>query len=278
MDVSFVSILLFILTLVLYFMYGKPALVIPSPDTNADTWPDTVRNYEKQVMSSLWLFVGATIVGQWILNVTYTTATCGFNGGRNLIPSTLFTLFPWTLIFGVLVGALIAYPSLKAVFSNVIGYFAISSDANQLLGSLFTDTGIQSNLDEITSAADKNAMARSAEAIIKICGNKGLLINQFSIANFMETWDALSPLMNANATHDVKQKMLDLVVHKENVGEAVWYVYSAIFVSSIVYYNIASRGCVKDLATIKREHDEYIDQHEAAATQLKETTTTYYAS
>jgi hypothetical protein len=75
----------------------------------------------------------------------------------------------------------------------------------------------------------------------------------------------LKPLLKDPATYtdtSVKQELLDLVVLRDNVGEALWYIYTAILVSSIVYYNLATRGCVKDINAIKSDYDEYLKQQE----------------
>ena len=57
------------------------------------------------------------------------------------------------------------------------------------------------------------------------------------------------------------------------------YVYTAILISSIVYYNLATRGCVKSVDQIKAEHDAYIQDKEAADEQAKtNNSTTYIAS
>jgi hypothetical protein len=64
--------------------------------------------------------------------------------------------------------------------------------------------------------------------------------------------------------NDYKAQMLNLVVLKDNIGEGLWYVYTALLISSIVYYNLTNVGCKKSLAQIKASHDEYVEQQEAA--------------
>ena len=49
---------------------------------------------------------------------------------------------------------------------------------------------------------------------------------------------------------------------KDNIGEAMWYSYSALLIISIIYYNLATRGCIKSLDNIKYEHDKYIKAQE----------------
>ena len=71
---------------------------------------------------------------------------------------------------------------------------------------------------------------------------------------------------------------MNLVTIKDNIGEAVWYIYTAILISSIVYYNLATRGCVKSVDQIKSEHDTYIQQQEEADKQKALNNTTYTVS
>jgi hypothetical protein len=71
----------------------------------------------------------------------------------------------------------------------------------------------------------------------------------------------------ASIENDYKTQMLNLVVLKDNIGEAIWYVYTALLISSIVYYNLANVGCKKSVEQIKASHDEYVQQQEEASQQ-----------
>jgi uncharacterized membrane protein len=62
--------------------------------------------------------------------------------------------------------------------------------------------------------------------------------------------------------NEKKQSLLDLVVTKDNVGEAFWYVYTGIFVSSLVFFYLASRKCVQDVDTIKKNYEDYMRENE----------------
>ena len=64
--------------------------------------------------------------------------------------------------------------------------------------------------------------------------------------------------------NDYKLQMLNLVVLKDNIGEAIWYVYTALLISSIVYYNLASVGCKMSVEQIKASHDDYVQQQQDA--------------
>jgi hypothetical protein len=67
-------------------------------------------------------------------------------------------------------------------------------------------------------------------------------------------------------------------VLKDNIGEALWYIYTAILISSIVYYNLATRGCVKSVDQIKAEHDAYVKEQEAAVEQQQVNNSTTYVA
>ena len=73
-----------------------------------------------------------------------------------------------------------------------------------------------------------------------------------------------------------KQNLLELVVLKDNIGEAFWYVYTAILISSIVYYNLASRGCVKSVDQLKSDHEAYVQTQDEANKQKEINNSTIY--
>jgi len=98
--------------------------------------------------------------------------------------------------------------------------------------------------------------------------------------NFLNVWDILKPLMVQGAYDNIelKSQLLSLVALKENIGEALWYIYTAILISSIVYYNLATRGCVKSVDQIKADHDAYIKQAEEANQQQQLNNSTTYVA
>jgi hypothetical protein len=75
---------------------------------------------------------------------------------------------------------------------------------------------------------------------------------------------------------DIKQRLLDLVILKDNIGEAFWYLYTSILISSIVYYNLATRGCIKSVEQIKSEHDNFIKKEEELNKQHELNNSTQY--
>jgi hypothetical protein len=276
MDISFQSLILFIIITILYFAFpsiGKPQLTLDDLNTG-------MTEYYGKNIRSLAFYLGVVVVSQLFLNIGYLMAKCGGSLDKNIGAAALFTFIPWVLIFGVLLAVLLIFPGFKSAFSDVIGYYVVSGGANEIFGSILLGTDLNDMISKATTQEQKDELTKAAEAILKIVGNKSILINQMNPDNFLSIWDTLKPLMTPGSYENtiIKQQLLDLVVLKDNIGEAFWYVYTAILISSIVYYNLATRGCVKSVDQIKEEHDEYIKQQEAAAEQTAATATTYTIS
>jgi hypothetical protein len=164
------------------------------------------------------------------------------------------------------------FPGLKSAFSDVVGYFVVANGANNILNVILQNGDLTDKIDETADADEKKDLKVAAQAIMKLVGNKGILINQMVPGNFESIWALLVPLMvpdfvAGNMTGDfeiatAKNKLLDLVVLRDNIGESMWYIYTAILLTSIVSYNLASRGCVKDVQQMKAAHDDYLQQEE----------------
>ena len=270
MDISFQSLILFIIITILYFVFpsmgGKPQLTLNDliNDVNKSAY------YSKH-MKSLAFYLGMVVVSQLLLNVVYLMSKCGGSLDKNILTAAIFTFIPWILIFGVLLAVLIIFPGFKSAFSDVIGYYVVAGGANEIFGQILLGTDLNDMIEQTADSNQKNELTKAAEAIIKICGNKSILINQINSDNFLDIWNTLKPLMTPGSYDNVeiKQQLLNLVVLKDNIGEGFWYVYTAILISSIVYYNLATRGCVKSVDQIKSEHDAYIKEQETADEQTK---------
>jgi hypothetical protein len=278
MDISFQSLLFFIIITIIYFAFpsiGKPQLTI-------DDLSDDVKmsNFNNKNMKSLAFYLGVVVVSQLFLNIGYLMAKCGGSLDKNIGAAALFTFIPWILIFGVMLAVLIIFPGFKGAFSDVIGYYVVAGGANDIFGQILLGTDLNEMIEKTTDVNKKNELTKAAEAIIKICGNKSILINQINPDNLLKIWDTLKPLMTPGSYEnpEIKTQLLNLVVLKDNIGEAFWYVYTAILISSIVYYNLATRGCVKSVDQIKADHDAYIQQQEAAAEQAKLNDSTNYVT
>jgi hypothetical protein len=278
MDISLQSLILFIIITILYFAFpsiGKPQLTLDNL-TKDGVNPEF---YSKNIKSLLF-YLGVVVVSQLFLNIGYLMAKCGGSLDKNIGAAALFTFVPWILMFGVLLAVLIIFPGFKNAFSDVIGYYVVADGANNIFSSILLGTDLNDSIARAETKEKKDELTKAAEAIMKIVGNRSILINQMNPDNFISIWDSLRPLMTPGSYENdvIKQELLNLVVLKDNIGEAFWYVYTAILISSIVYYNLATRGCVKSVDQIKEDHDAYIKEQEAAEEQKAATATTYTIS
>lgn len=271
MDYSFLALILFVCSTLIYFLFMKPKLTIDTQYVD----------YYRSANKSLMYYIALIIASQLLLNVFYLMSKCGGSPGQNIAAAFGYTLVPYLFIFGILVAVIVLYPSLKTAFSNVIGYMFISSSANRVLTELLVNTNIQDAAAQL-EPEEQRKMEHTAELIMKICSNMSLLINQITPENFNHMWNnVLTPLFKRSLTPDTlkekKEELLRLVALKDNIGEGCWYVYAGVLVTSMVAYNLATRGCIKSVEQIKEDHDKYIKEQEANTKQaeLEAQTPTY---
>jgi hypothetical protein len=276
MDSSYISLLLFGLITIFYFMVLKPTLTLEIIDKGNEGYT----SYITKTYTTLIIYFLMVVLSQFGINASVIVNKCGGSVSQNIGAAALMTFIPWFFIFGVLIAVLIVMPGFKSAFSNVIGYFVVSSKANDILTSLLIDTKTN-NLIEIETETEtdpnkKKGLESAAEAIIKLCGNMSILINQIVPENFNEYWLILQPLMKPEYKNGsiqvipLKEQLLQLVVQRENIGEALWYIYTAVLLTSIIQYNLTTRGCVKDLASIEAAHQQFLEEEateEAAKTK-----------
>ena len=276
---SYLNIVTFLLTTLFYYMALKPRLTY-------ETLNDQ-KNYAAYTSNSyiyLAVYVFLVIVIQFIVNASIITSTCGGSITENIGSAGLYTLLPWILIFGVLVMVITIYPGFKSAFSDVIGFYYVSSSSNKILTELLIDKNIQSKLDadSTMTTSKKEAMQSAADAIIKICGNTSILINQIVPSNFTNYWNILTPLMKTQyqtggpETDDMKSKLFELVVTRDDVGEAMWYMYTGILLTSIVQLKISTAGCASNPQTMEQNYQKFVEQEEQAKTEQEQSTGTTY--
>ena len=267
MDIALLSLFLFIITTMLYIsgipVIGKPELKLNNNSLSSD---DLV-TYYIECMKKMGIFLLIILCTQLTLNITYLIDKCQGSAGKNAGAAILYTLIPWFLIFGVMMAIIAAYPGFKSVFSDVIGYFVISGKASEVLTQVLIKTDVNEAIESEENLEKRKELTSAAEALMKICGNTSILINQMYPDNFINIWDKMKPLMKPGVYEDtnqdnLKQQLLDLVVQRENIGEALWYIYTAMLVSSVVYYNLDTRGCVRDVNSIKADYDAYEKEQE----------------
>jgi len=276
---SYLNILTFLLTTLVYYLAFKPSLKYDDM-MNSDNYNKYLNN--NKLYLAVYFF--AILVIQFIVNAYVITQTCGGNITENMAASGTFTFIPWTLIFGVVIAVLIIYPGFKSAFSDVVGYFYVSGSANKLLTELLVNKDIQKNIDADNNSTpqEKAAMQQAADMIIKICGNTSILINQIVPSNFVEYWNILRPLMKPQYQTDSPQadekrnELFELVVTRDNVGEAMWYIYTGFLITSIVQLKIATRGCITNPTQMAKNYQKYVTKQEDAKKQQQQATSAVY--
>ena len=276
MDIYLTSIIVFIVLTIIYFIVLKPTLTLDKlPEINSVTnvvTMDCFNEYKSSIFPKLALYLLAVCLSQFLLNTNYMNAKCGGSSKDNIGIAALYTILPWTIIFGTMLAVLIIFPGFKSAFSDVIGYFVVSSGAKDIFDAIM-NTDLQKDVDNAQKTGQSTGdLEKAARALTQMVdNNQSILINKMTPDNFADFWSTMRPLMKPTITstasieNDYKTQMLNLVVLKDNIGEAIWYVYTALLISSIVYYNLANVGCKKSVEQIKASHDEYVQQQEDAS-------------
>ncbi len=283
MDTTYLSLIVFILITIAY--YSMPSIG-KIPITLDMLQSGNISQYYTTNLSRLGIYFGLIVLSQFIINIFAVKSKCGGSAGQNIGTAALATFIPWLLIFGIMIAILIMFPGLKSAFSDVVGYFAVSSSANDILTDILLDTNTNELISNTNGLDDtqKTNLKRTAEAILKLAGDKSVLINQIVPENFLMVWNTLIPLMKPEITNNnellgqKQQQLLDLVVLRENIGEATWYTYTAILLTSIISYNIMSRPCLKDVSTMKEERDKYLKEQEEIEKQKQLNNSTTYTA
>ena len=276
---SYLNIVTFLLTTLFYYLAIKPSFTY---DISID--PQKNKQYITSSYMYLAIYLLLVMVIQFMVNASIITSTCGGNITENMGAAGVFTFLPWTLIFGVVILILTIYPGFKSAFSDVVGYFWISSSANKIITELLVDTEVQKKIDSDTTSTpeQKEALQSAADAIIKICGNTSVLINQIVPTNFNSYWSILTPLMkdkykqSGPETDKMKNELFELVVSRDNVGESMWYMYTGILLTSLVQLKITTRGCVNNAQTMEKNYQQFLDSEEKSKQQKDLSTSTTY--
>ena len=95
---SFLNILFFIITTIIYFIGIRPKLTAQVMMNS-----DAQVKYEQQKLVSLGIYFLLTILVQFVINVNVISSSCGGNLSQNIASSAVITFLNWFLIFGVLI-------------------------------------------------------------------------------------------------------------------------------------------------------------------------------
>jgi len=239
--------------------------------------------YNKNNYLYLGIYLMLVMLVQFVVNTSIISTTCGGSISENIGAAGFLTFIPWTLIFGVIIIILITYPGFKSAFSDVIGYFYVSSSATKIITELLVNRDVEKKLTGTETQQEKEALEDAADAIVKICGNTSILINQIVPDNFLNYWKILKPLMkeqykddNSPVSSDMRKQLFELVVTRDNIGESLWYIYTGILITSIVQLKLTTRGCQSNTATMEKNYSEFLKKEEEAKAKKAETDSTVY--
>lgn len=276
---SYLNIVTFLLTTLFYYLAIKPSYTY---EISVD--PTKQKEYKSSSYMYLAIYLLLVMVIQFMVNSSIISSTCGGSITENIGAAGVLTFLPWTLIFGVIIVILTVYPGFKSAFSDVIGYYWVSSSANKVITELLVDPKIQKKMNEdITSTPEqKEAMMTAADTIIKICGNTSVIINQIVPSNFQSYWNILTPLLKPKyqtespETEKIRNELFEIVVSRDNVGESMWYMYTGLLLTSLVQLKIATRGCISNPKTMEANYQKFKDAEQKAKGQKALATGTTY--
>ena len=275
---SYLNILTFLLTTLFYYWALKPALPYTLYQNKQE-----YKNYISNSYMYLAIYILLVILIQFMVNSSIIASNCGGNITENMGAAGILTFLPWILIFGVLVLILTIYPGFKSAFADVVGYYYVSGPATKLLTELLINKDIEKKLteDKNMTPEKKEALETAADAIIKICGNTSILINQIVPSNFDQDWGILTPLMKEKyqtggvESDKMKNDLFELVVTRDNVGESMWYMYTGLLLTSIVQLKITNRGCASNPKTMEANYQKFLDQEQKAKEEKEKAAATY---
>jgi hypothetical protein len=275
---SYLNILTFLLTTLFYYLALKPALPYTLYQNKQE-----YKNYISNSYMYLAIYILLVILIQFMVNSSIIASNCGGNITENMGAAGILTFLPWILIFGVLVLILTIYPGFKSAFADVVGYYYVSGPATKLLTELLINKDIEKKLteDKNMTPEKKEALETAADAIIKICGNTSILINQIVPSNFDQYWGILTPLMKEKyqtggvESDKMKNDLFELVVTRDNVGESMWYMYTGLLLTSIVQLKITNRGCASNPKTMEANYQKFLDQEQKAKEEKEKAAATY---
>ena len=244
MDLTYLSIISFILITLVY--YAVPSIGKMAATLKIFTNAEEMDIFNRESNIRLAIYLAVVLLSQFVINTSFVINACGGSSASNYGSAFLITFLPWMFIFGVMLVALIVFPGFKGAFSDVVGYFFVSDKANTLLSQiLMSDLTAQTAINGIEDATVKSDLTRAAESILKLVGNKAILINQITPINFISTWDTLKQLMKPTMyeNQQMKSDLLSVAVIRDNIGEALWYIYTGILIISYTSYKITSASC-----------------------------------
>jgi len=275
---SYINIIVFLIITIFYFIALKPKITYEILSTDS-----LLISYSKSRLLYLAIYLLLVLLSQFILNTYTITLTCGGSVPQNMGTAGLVTIVPWVLIFGGMMAILMAFPGFKSAFSDVVGFYFVSNTASKILDQLLVNAQVYKEIQASSEGSTQKleALQATASLVTKLTGNMGLLINKIVPSNFIEFWNILQPLMkeqykNNDSSNEMRNELLNLAFTRENIGEGMWFIYTGVILVSIIQYNLATRGCINNLATMQANYAQFQKDEDAKVATAAATPQTVY--
>lgn len=229
------------------FLFGTLFFIIFNNSNLSNRKIDVEARFKNSVMYSA-AYALSVILFNLYINLGITKDTCGTTQWSTAVYATLF---PWVLIFGILMMLLELFPGWLSPFSNTFGYLIASF------------AGVGGIIDQIFKPLAKGEKPEEngpvQAALSHIYGNKSLLINEITTDSFDDFWSGMSSLMLPDAINneDLKNKLFSMVAIKESAAKWLWYMLSGLLAMSVSLNYIVSSACTMSTDEMKARHDEY---------------------
>jgi len=207
------------------------------------------------------IYLSAILFSQFLLNINLTKELCG---EASVFMAFIYTFIPWTMIFGVILLFLSAFPGWLAPFSNTFGYFLISMYKldNKFL-NVIIPSPINTGKDDETSKIN--------QLLQNILTNKSVLINEIPNAdagfvNFIEKLRKINLIQSGinfsqeedtnNYTDPNLEALQELIRVKFLVANIIWYILTGLLTISISYNSIIQSECKNSVKYIEKRYAE----------------------
>ena len=177
----------------------------------------------------LFVYLLLVFLGCYSINLAVSESICG---SYQYSTALIYTLFPWALIFGIMILMLRSFPGWLAPFSNTFGYFIAKA------------SGLTGLMQRIFKSSAKSGETGSAAAnLAQIYSDPALLINEVSPNNFERFWAEIQGLIKPNVSFADKEALRSMVVYKYTIAEYIWYILTGLLASSVSYNYVVNAQC-----------------------------------
>jgi hypothetical protein len=81
---------------------------------------------------------------------------------------------------------------------------------------------------------------------------------------------------DSKETTDIRNKLFEIVVTRDNVGESMWYIYTGLLLTSLVQLKITTRGCLTNPKTMEENYKKFKDAEQTSKEQKELATSSTY--